>query len=85
MAENTARADTVDALVKRKLLVPIAEAANALGLSTRTLRRRELDGDLSIVRVGGYRYITKEELRRFVKALDKTARDGGPRRRRRAS
>jgi len=50
------------------LSVGLAEAARIVGLSPATLRRRNKDGMLPMVRVGGRRLIRLADLRRLVQA-----------------
>jgi len=66
-------AGTTDELVRRRLLWPIDEAALQLGMSKRTLRRREVAGDLRVVRVGRRKYVSDKELQRFVANLEAAA------------
>ena len=47
-------------------LVPLRDVANAIGLSTRTLRRRVEDGSLPAVRIKNRLYVKPEEVRAFV-------------------
>jgi excisionase family DNA binding protein len=52
------------------LAVGIGEAARLTGLSVATLRRRNRDGLLPMVRVGGRRLIRLTDLRRLVEASE---------------
>jgi len=70
---DAAPATTIDELISRRLLWPIADAAAALGISAKTLRRREIAGKLRVIRVGRKRYLSADELRRFVANLEHEA------------
>jgi excisionase family DNA binding protein len=48
------------------LMVPLTEAANAIGISRSSLYRLLDSGEIRTRQVGGRRFITKTELRRFV-------------------
>ena len=52
------------------LTVSIGEAARLTGLSAATLRRRNKDGTLPMVRVGGRRLVRLVDLRRLVEASE---------------
>lgn len=47
-------------------LVPIERASEALGLSTRTLRRRIADGTLAACRINGRLYLRPEDIQAFI-------------------
>jgi len=66
--------DSAAELVNRRLLWPIAEAAELLGISKRTLYRIADHGDLKIVKIGRYAYVSDAELRRTVENLDHVGR-----------
>lgn len=52
-----------------KLAYTYAEAAEATGLSIRTLSRHISSGDLTVVRAGAKALIKASELERFIDAL----------------
>ncbi|MBO0834443.1 MAG: helix-turn-helix domain-containing protein [Actinobacteria bacterium] len=50
-------------------LHPLADAAERLAVSMPKLRRMAADGDIATVRIGRRRYVTDDELRRFIDSL----------------
>ena len=78
--DDTRTAGSIAELIESGRLVPIAEAAARLGTTYRTLRRRELERKLTIVREGGRAYMTGAETERYLGGLVETAeaRDGRP-------
>lgn len=67
------QAATTDDLVRARRLWPLAEAAQLLGTTTRTLYRLRERGELAIVRIGRRSYVTDAELQRYVAALEAAA------------
>jgi len=59
--------------IPEPLTVSIGEAARLTGLSAATLRRRNKDGTLPMVRVGGRRLVRLADLRRLVEASEPSA------------
>lgn len=59
--------------IPEPLIVSIAEASRLMGLPAATLRRRNKDGTLPMIRVGGRRLIRVADLRRLVEADEPSA------------
>jgi excisionase family DNA binding protein len=59
-------AQTVEDLVARRDIYPIAEGSHRLGIHRTTAYRLAEQGRLEIIRIGRRAYITDHEVRRFV-------------------
>ena len=52
-----------------RLLHPMPEAAEVLGVSRSTVYELVKNGDLNVVKIGRRSFITQDELERFVQSL----------------
>jgi excisionase family DNA binding protein len=65
-----APAVTTDDLLARRLLYPVAEAAELLGVHRTTLYTRHREGLIALVRVGGRTYVAADEIERYIAAAE---------------
>lgn len=59
-----------------RLLVPVPEAAHALGIGRTRTWQLVYQGRLKAVRIGRRTLIPRSELERFVRELEEAAREG---------
>jgi excisionase family DNA binding protein len=54
--------------VARRLLYPVQEAADLLGVHRTTLYARHREGLIELVRIGGRTYVSADEIERYIRA-----------------